>query len=366
MNVAVLIPAYRPGDALPRIVAAATSGDVRAVVVVDDGSGPLFRQTFDELASLPRTHVVRHGLNLGKGAALKTGLNHILASFPDIAGVVTADADGQHDPADILELARQVQEHPEALILGVRRFGTDVPLRSRLGNLLTKSVVRVVMGERISDTQTGLRGIPRRLIPELLRMTSSGYEFELDMLTAAKHLRIPHLEIPIRTIYEPGNPTSHFEPLRDSMRIYFVLLRFSLVSLATAVIDNLVFYLCFQASGIIFASQVLGRSAAVLFNYTTARRAVFLSGERHVATLPKYLALVAVNGLLSYGVIQYLVDERHWLVMPSKLLVETLLFLANFAIQRDFIFTRSGSGVDPAQAADAAFVPKLDSVKTRE
>jgi putative flippase GtrA len=218
---------------------------------------------------------------------------------------------------------------------------------------LTRGVVRILMGKRISDTQTGLRGIPRTLIPELLQITSNGYEFELDMLTAATHSRVATLEVPIRTIYEPGNPTSHFNPLRDSMRIYFVLMRFSLVSLATAAIDNIVFYLCFHNSRNIFASQVLARTAAVLFNYTTARRAVFLSGERHVRTLPKYLMLVAVNGLISYGVIRYLADERGWPVMPSKLLIETLLFLANFAIQRDFIFTKSRRWRAASDASEA-------------
>jgi glycosyltransferase involved in cell wall biosynthesis len=368
MNVAVLIPAYQPGDALAQIVAALAPHPFLAIVVVDDGSSSACSSVFAACSRQPRTTILRHGVNLGKGAALKTGLNYLLAHHPGLAGVVTADADGQHDPADILRVAQELEKQPDHLVLGARSFGAETPTRSRFGNLLTRSVVRVVMGERISDTQTGLRAIPRRLIPELLRMAACRYEFELDMLTAAKHLRIPTAEVSIRTIYAPGNPTSHFNPLRDSMRIYFVLMRFSLVSLATAAIDNLVFFLCYQASGIIFVSQVLARSAAVLFNYSTARRAVFLSGEKHIYTLPKYLALVAVNGLLSYAIIRYLADEHRWPVMPAKLLVESLLFLANFAIQRDFIFTRSRSRTldeDQQQPALAA-QPEWDTLGTPE
>ena len=216
----VLIPAYKPGLELVELVRALPEF---VVVVVDDGSGPEFAGIFEKLEGV---RIVRHAVNLGKGAALKTGMNYALVEFPDLAGIVTADADGQHDPDDVRRVAQRLKEHPEALVLGARTFGGGVPLRSRLGNSITRSVMRIAVGHRLSDTQTGLRAIPRGLMERMLRVSASGYEFELEMLIAAKHLGVEVIEQPIQTIYGEGNPTSHFEPLRDSMRIYFVLLRF--------------------------------------------------------------------------------------------------------------------------------------------
>jgi putative flippase GtrA len=167
-----------------------------------------------------------------------------------------------------------------------------------------------------------------------------GYEFELEMLIAARHQAVTVIEQPIRTIYEPGNPASHFQPLRDSMRIYFVLLRFSMISLITAVIDNLMFYLVFHATGIIGEAQIAGRAAAVLFNYRSVRRAVFFSDQRHRILLPRYLALVTANGLVSYAGIRLLSGLTPLGVFPSKILTESVLFIANFVIQRDLIFTK--------------------------
>ena len=354
MNLAVLIPAYRPSDALPVLVEALLRQPFRAVVVVNDGSGPEYDDLFAALARLPRVRVLVHAVNLGKGAALKSGLNFVLSELPDSLGAVTADADGQHHPDDVAKVARALETRPDRLILGARQFDGQVPLRSRIGNSVTHFAFFLASGRKLSDTQTGLRGIPRRMMPPLLRISASGYEFELDMLTAAKHRACPIEEVQVRTIYEKGNPSSHFNPLLDSLRIYFVLLRFSFLSLATAVIDNLVFIAGFAAFGNVLAAQAAGRMAAVSFNYPLARKAVFLSRERHAAALPKYLLLVLGSGTVSYLLILLLHDHVSVRVIWAKVAAESALFLANFALQRDFVFTRktAASGAAAATATD--------------
>src|SRR4029077_5003849 len=116
----VLIPAYRPSAGLIDLVRDLTARGIPAVLIVDDGSGPEFRGTFDRVADLPNVQVLRHAVNLGKGAALKTGIHHALGEFPELTGVVTADADGQHDPADIERVAAALMENPGTLVLGCR------------------------------------------------------------------------------------------------------------------------------------------------------------------------------------------------------------------------------------------------------
>jgi putative flippase GtrA len=344
-RVTVLIPAYQPNGVLIELVRDLLARGVRSIEIVDDGSGPEYRWVFDELELLAPVHILRHAVNLGKGAALKTGMNHILADDPGLTGIVTADADGQHHPADVVGVCGRFAGSPDALVLGARSFDGDpaqskVPLRSRFGNVLTRGAMRLLVGHNLTDTQTGLRAIPRALVLRLLKVPASGYDFELEMLIAAKHQGIRVVEQPIRTTYEPGNPTSHFHPLRDSMRIYFVLLRFSGISLITAALDNLTFFLVFHAFGSIAVAQTAGRIVALLFNYRAVRRAVFFSDERHRVLLPRYLTLVAANALISYAGIRILTSVSPIGVFPAKILIESMLFIANFTIQRDLIFTR--------------------------
>jgi len=339
-EVAVVIPAYRPGATLVALVDALLDRAVDTVIVVDDGSGPAFASLYEGIARHGRVHILHHAVNLGKGAALKTGLNYALAEIPGLLGVVTADADGQHDPNDILSIAGRLRKCPDALILGVRQWETRVPWKSRAGNLVTRILLRLMVGQKLSDTQTGLRGIPAALIPHLLRTSSQGYEFELDMLIACKHRAYPILEEPIRTIYLDGNRSSHFRPVLDSMRIYFLLFRFGALSLLTALLDNLVFIVAFHFNGALAQSQIAARLCAMAFNYLGARGVVFHSQQRHAVVLPKYVLLVMGNGLLSYALIRWLHDSLGWQVVPAKLVAEGLLFVANFVLQRDLVFTR--------------------------
>ncbi len=278
-TVPVLIPAYQPGPQLELLVNDLLELGCPAIVVVDDGSGSACKEIFTGIALPGRVWVVRHTVNLGKGAALKTGMNHVLVHFPGCCGMVTAAADGQHHPEDIPRVAAHLRENPEALVMGVREFGQFVPWRSRIGNRASRMVMRALTGQKLSDTQTGLPGIPARLIPHLLRRPSAGYDFELDMLLACKYQSCHIVEEPIRTIYLDGSKSSHFDPILDSMRIYLLLFRFSILSFVAAVLDNIVFALAHASGASIAQSQIAARGVAMVFNYLGARGAVFHSPD---------------------------------------------------------------------------------------
>ena len=356
-RLAVLIPAYRPSDSLVDVVRSLAEKSFPHIVVVDDGSGAEFHDTFARVAEFPGVELLRHATNMGKGAALKTGLNHVLCTLPDVAGVVTADADGQHHPNDIERVGESLLAHSDSLVLGCRTFRGEVPLRSRIGNVATSAIMHALMGRKISDTQTGLRGIPTALALRILRLEANGYEFELEMLIAAHKWGVGLVEEPIRTIYQPGNPSSHFNPIVDSMKIYFILLRFGSVSLFTALLDNLIFILALRQGGSVLLSQILGRTVGLAFNYTMVRSSVFYSHQRHKSVLPKYLLLALVSGTASYGGIRLLSAKLGINPVPAKLMVESLLFLVNFAVQRLFIFKAGANGalrVADSRAVEAA------------
>jgi hypothetical protein len=127
-------------------------------------------------------HVLRHAANLGKGRALKTGINHFLTVLPGFVGLVTADADGQHTLSDIVRVTQSMLAKPGCVALACRRFSGKVPLRSRFGNELTRLVFHFFSGRELSDTQTGLRAFPSSLLLELLPLHGERYEYEMTVL----------------------------------------------------------------------------------------------------------------------------------------------------------------------------------------
>jgi glycosyltransferase involved in cell wall biosynthesis len=339
--IVLLIPAYRPTQALVDLIVQVLALDSRGlifeqVVVVNDGSGSAFETIFTQFGELDRVTLLNHAINLGKGAALRTGFNYVFAHWPGTPGCVTADADGQHLPADIISVGEALIASPASFVLGVRRFDGDVPFRSLLGNFVTKQIFRLLTGKLLADTQTGLRGWPRKYCLDSLHVPLNGYDFELACLVSATQGDVR--QVPITTVYFAGNRSSHFSPLRDSMRIYFVFFRYSGAALSVALIDSIFFYWMYSTSGNLLWAQGAGRGAAAIAAFLLARNFVFRSDTSVSVALAKYLTLVITMGLLCYHLIRILHFGFGVPIVAAKVLSEGLLFLGNFAIQRDFIF----------------------------
>lgn len=314
------------------------------IIVVDDGSEAKHKEVFAALGNISDVIVLSHAVNRGKGAALKTGLNYIACEFPESIGAVTIDADGQHALEDACSVAQGLKNSPQQLVIGVRNFKGQVPKRSLWGNNITRYALKVVAGIKLSDTQSGLRGIPQGLIPTLLRIDANAYEFELDMLIAANHQGFKITEVPIQTIYLDGNVRSSFRPLWDSLRIYFVLLRFSIIAILSAMLDYGVFMLVyFLIAQNVMASLICSRVVSVTFNYLNVRRYAFRSNEKHRHTLPKYLILAVVSGIMAYTLIIGFMNLFGWQVVLAKIIAEFIMFIINFLVQRDLIFRRQRS-----------------------
>jgi len=217
-NVVAIIPGYEEGPRIGAVVEAARRH--LPVVVVDDGS------TDDTAAAAAEAGatVLRQVPNQGKGAALREGFRHALAQGVD--AVVTLDADGQHDPAEIpVFLAAYAKSYAD-LIVGRRDFAAMPPVR-RLSNTLGGLAFSAAVGRRIPDNQSGYRLIGRRLLTALLDSEEPGFAFEVEMIARAIAMDLPIQWVPIRTIYagEPshirpwGHLTSFVRAARDARRI---------------------------------------------------------------------------------------------------------------------------------------------------
>ncbi|MGH7290837.1 MAG: glycosyltransferase, partial [Myxococcota bacterium] len=293
----VLIPAYEPD---PRVIELARSLfacdlDIE-IVIVDDGSGPEFAAVFDA-ASGAGAHVVPHAANLGKGAALKTGIRHVLDQWPG-EDVITADADGQHTASDIVRIADELRADAAAgrtaLILGCRDFRGSVPLRSRFGNTVSRGLFRVAAGWPASDTQTGLRGVPVALLPWLLEVPGDRFEYETEMLLRLRRAGHTSREVAIETVYLEQNASSHFRPVVDSLRVTLPLLLFTGSSLLAFLIDTAALLLFTWISGWLVASIIAARLLSASVNFVVNRRFVFQrQGRAHAVRHALKYALLA-------------------------------------------------------------------------
>lgn len=350
-NIPVIIPAYEPDEKLLKLLEQLKASGIVHVIVVDDGSGSEYQELFAQAEAVEGCEVLHHAVNLGKGRALKTAFNACLLRFPDLCGCVTADSDGQHTPHDILACMKKLWENPEALILGCRNFdAADVPMRSSFGNKCTRKVFRYLVGLSVSDTQTGLRAISASFMKALMNVKGERFEYETNMLIETKNLSIPILEVPVETIYLEENKTSHFNPIKDSIRIYMIFGKFLFSSLSSSVLDLVLFGLFCKilqaASGFwgelpyIVGATVLARVISAVYNFLLNYKVVFKSRENLAVTAVKYLALAVCQMLCS----AFLVNELFGLLggyeVAVKIPVDVLLFFLSFVIQREFVYRK--------------------------
>ena len=336
----IIIPAYNPPEqALLKLIQELTALKVEKIIIINDGSNASKNDFFENLRQNHHCIVLQHAVNLGKGRALKTAFNHVLTNYPSTAFVITADADGQHKPGDILRVSAAASESKNNFIMGVRAFGDNVPFRSKFGNVLTRRIFKTLIGVKISDTQSGLRGIPVSVMPHLLKVSGEGYEFELGMLIAVHEFKMPIQEVSIETVYLDGNASSKFNPLIDSMKIYFVFFRFIFSSLSAALIDFLVFMGIFSLTKNILVSLIGSRLVSSLVNFFVNRKMVFHRKQGFTFSLVKYYILLCFMTALSYMFISLLHAKIGVSIPLSKIIAESTLFLISFSLQRNYVFS---------------------------
>ena len=337
-GIIVLIPAYKPDARMVELVRELRDNHLD-VMLVDDGGQEAFAPLFAQCRELG-AEVAVHTVNLGKGRALKTGINAALLRWPDLRAIVTADADGQHTPKDILRLIDAVDEHPNTLVLGSRRFTGDVPFKSRWGNRITRTVYGLASGVRVYDTQTGLRALPRCALLEMMRIDGERYEYEMNVLLKLCDMGLGVFEVPIETIYIDDNAGSHFNPVRDAFKIYMVIFKYLFSSATSFVVDYALYWLCLRAFGLsALVSYALARLVSSQVNYHLNKHTVF-GGRGGRSSMPKYYALCVVQGLLGAALVQVLPGVIPLSAAIIKIPVDLLLFTISYFIQRDFVFNK--------------------------
>ena len=355
-NISVVLPSLDPDEKLITVIDGLLEYGFSDIILVNDGSKPENIHYFEEADAHPEVHLLHHSVNRGKGAALKTAFAWFLEHRPDAKGVVTVDGDNQHHPADTKACSEHMLETGHT-VLGVRDFDQpDVPFRSRKGNKITSAVFKIFVGMIISDTQTGLRAIPTQDLQAFMQVSGDRFEYETNMLLAMKKYAIPFDEVKIRTVYIEENKSSHFRAVRDSWRIYKLILahffKYTLSSLASAVVDEGLFVLLtwllqntfhyFLLTAIPF---VVARFISSLMNFYVNKKLVFDSTVSTGKAMVKYFMLAVPQALaqlgLTYGLYQLFQIAADATLLRGVIyaIVMTALFFASFVIQQRWVFS---------------------------
>lgn len=351
----VVIPALDPDKALTEYTVRLLEQGAEQVVVVNDGSGLGSSGVFQQLEDMEGCTVLHHERNQGKGRAMKDAFAYIAAQLQWTGCVVvTADADGQHRVEDVCAVAQAALEESGGLVLGGRDLTQpQVPVRSKIGNRLSSWAFRTLYGPRLGDTQTGLRGIPWEMLDWCGGIRGERYEYEMNVLIrmAREHMEIR--QTPIQAVYFDNNQGTHLRALRDSWRVFLILVSglgwYAASSVLSAVTDVVAFWLCseviFRPLSPLFCywwSTLTARALSSSLNYTLNRRYVF-GGRPSGRTLLRYYCLWFSQLICSY----LLLLALNWLlpgIWPTvnKAAGDIILAVCSYQVQMHWVFREEG------------------------
>lgn len=360
-KISVVLPSLDPDEKLVAVVDGLLEYGFSDIILVNDGSKPENLHYFYDLAAQhPEIHLLHHEVNKGKGAALKNAFRYFLENRPEGFGVVTVDGDNQHHPEDTRACCEHMLKTGRC-VLGCRDFTLPhVPSRSRFGNHTTSLVFKLFCGMTISDTQTGLRALPRDALEILVDVYGDRFEYETNMLLAFKTNAIDFDEVKIRTVYIEENKSSHFHAIRDSWRIYKLILahffRYTVSSLLSALIDTGAYALLswllqtvVKGFALTAAAGVGARVVSSLCNFFMNKKLVFKTNVDTKKAMLRYYALalpqMAAQVLLTQGVYALfnISDSAAGLRTLIYAVVMTVLYFLSYMIQQRWVFAPNKS-----------------------
>ena len=348
----IVIPAYEPNhlmiDLLYKLNEYFTACNI---VVVNDGSK---REGVDKIFATAKTidnvTILNHLVNKGKGAALKTAFKYIASLEEKDRVIVTADADGQHKPEDIFKVANYFEEINDGIVLGSRQFDGKVPFRSRFGNDATKFIYRLCNNKKLYDNQTGLRAFGSELLPFMIEVNGDRYEYEMNMLMECANKQVTISEVGIETVYINNNESSHFNPVRDFLKICKHMLKYSIPALFTLIVDIVafiqvfVFYKYFEvdATTNLFISGFAGYLVSFVVHMLLTSQGV-LYGNKNIFENPIRKRKYVLGGLLAVIINTGLIIGSYYLVnnVAVAKLIADAVFVVSYLLFNYFIVPKT-------------------------
>ncbi len=229
----IVIPSYRPTKMLFTIIDSIYNNDhlYQMIIhnniylaIIDDGNNSIHdKKIIYDLNSFKNLIILKNSKNMGQGYSIKKGISY--AKEKKLDGILTLDDDGQHTLDDLINLLLESQKNENDFIIGTRRFNVSVPFRSKVGNYISSTLIRILFKIDIPDVTSGLRFYRSNLFNKLILIKNNRFDFQLiSLITACKGIKNNFKYIFIETIYISKNKDSRFNPLIDSFSIFFSIL----------------------------------------------------------------------------------------------------------------------------------------------
>lgn len=351
-SLAIILPSLNPDKKFLGVVDGLCEQGFKHIVVIDDGSDEEHQEFFSSAKTAhPEIHVLHHEVNRGKGRGLKTAFEYVEKELPEAKGVITIDGDGQHLVGDIIACGERMLKEGDKVVLGCRDFNTPgIPPRSIAGNKTTARLFRLCYGIKLSDTQTGLRAIPREYLEPFCGIEGERFEYETNMLLNMKRMGIGFIEQPITTVYDPDDYSSHYDAVKDSWRIFKVMFKFLVSSLGSTIIDLTAFYLMMRFFGAAagkyaeLLATAVARAISSFANFNANNNVVFDNKKGYKRALLRYYCLCIPQMLVSAGLVTLinglLSNSAPFIATLIKFAVDIILFFISYQIQREWVFSQ--------------------------
>ena len=213
-NIIVIIPAFNPLQSLIHFIDQLVNIKVKKIIVVNDGSDKKYEHIFEQIALKSDCVILKHNVNIGKGQALKTAFNYVLKNEPQIDGIITAGAHGQHKISDIQLLIETKDIFSDGIIIGVRHFRSkDLPAGSFIGNRVASILFELLFHKRLLDIQSGLRYIPKTELFWLRLVEGKKFSYDTNMLVEALKRKVQIYEVPIGHAQLKKNSIIHYDEI---------------------------------------------------------------------------------------------------------------------------------------------------------
>lgn len=333
----VLIPAYEPDSQLIRVVEELFQYGFK-IVVVNDGSGQNYNDIFEAISS--KSDIVTLKMNSGKGAALKAGMLYIRDNLPECKHFITCDADGQHRPEDVVRVKEQLHLGKK-FVLTVRQRKGKIPLRSKVGNDMSRFVYALLTNRYLSDNQSGLRGFERSNLDWMINVEKNNYDYEMNVLYYAAKMGLKISTIPIDAIYIENNASSHFHPIGDTVKIYkslFSLARGTFIAFGVAELFMLIASFIFPTYHMVPLAGAISLGIRLLLDnifFKNIPRYDYLTNLGYtIISYFVYMLMCALFGFILPNVSLFIIFNIAYLIcMPLRFFLHQLIFISS--IQRE-------------------------------
>jgi glycosyltransferase involved in cell wall biosynthesis len=223
MKIALVLPVHNEEKMLGDVLKSLSKVNLPIFLVNDGSTDKTLMIARQEARKNPRIVLISHQINLGKGAAVKTGC--IAAFNKKFDAVIFMDSDGQHDPKDLNKFREKLITGKYDVILGSRNLHHGVPLVRFLGNKFASLLISILFGVYVSDILCGFRAVTKKGFSKI-NLESSGYGIETEMIVKISKYNLKSCEVPIETIYHDKHKGVTF---LDAFYILFDVFRWRIV-----------------------------------------------------------------------------------------------------------------------------------------